>query len=950
VILVKSSLTTFIINSSFSKDFKVKVEKTLQQVMKSKLNYILMLKGPWAIGKTLMLTYIAEELKDKFGDDIAIIYIDLRKELMPSIFYKILRELDDFGIDITFSLFMYLVYKKFVERTHYDPAYEMMPSVRYFLEELSHIFSLTSLGAKLFFAEKLKEFINEKFSDEVAFLKECFGEEYHKKIANILFEKPFEFIQYVGKALAHDIADAIKDEDADAIVIIIDSIEKIDKFTLMALANLISNSMATLFIFSGRLSLDEKAKEILNVVERATLHEVLNNFAKDNRIELLEFSPPDENTLREYLNTYGVTDKELQLEIIKTAVRHPLILELSSRALDYLSKQDFVNSLKQGFFSFVVELFKRVMLKLDENLKRAFIASVLLYSFDEDTIKKLLKRKISLTELINLGIYRRLDENRYEMYDEIRSVLCEFLKNNPVFNELKNKISKYYVSMYKKTKDPKFLLCFIHLIQLIDAEQYLGRLTEILEENFEKANFETCLKILDLFQPQDEQEKYLRELMIHRVFSYTYEVPINELESLLKSCEKLEKKTHLLQLYIGIGYMLLGRKLLKSRKVNQAILMLEKAKTELEKAKIIPKERINVTQHLLKTMCLLGHAYIMAGNIEKAREILENARKLIEGIIRKKKLQLDIGILYGKMSLLLANTLIMTGDYSDAVYFLKKAVKIAKQIQSKRKTVDIISTYGAILESLSIVLVRLGNINEAEAYIREAVKLYETLCHATDFRFAEILNNYGLALATHGEILLRKNKLDAAFARLREAATIFLLSIITSDYQLGEAISNYTRILQLISILLINSKRENEAIDLLEEAIEHVDTALETTHFLVPDLWILRGDLYRFLADILRVIGDFEEAIDSIHMSIGSYETVLKSTAPPDVRAKLGYALAHIVYGDILSEMNDIKGAREKYQEAMKIFEELSSVAEGTTREVIEQMSGKIQEFLETIS
>lgn len=265
------------------------------------------------------------------------------------------------------------------------------------------------------------------------------------------------------------------------------------------------------------------------------------------------------------------------------------------------------------------------------------------------------------------------------------------------------------------------------------------------------------------------------------------------------------------------------------------------AKTQLEKALEISQGAADNKYQLVRTQLQLSSVYFAEGNTERAKDIATRAIDLAE--------QSNIRSLATNGLIDLGNTLVVRGEFNDALNYFSQALKFSQADKARR-------TEARAKLGLASVIVQQGNPDEAISLLREVIDFYQP---------AGYRKETSIALVLLGRAHRNKGEYDIASRIFEE------------QLQLAEGLGDPAQVVashSSIAILLgIEQEKYAEALPHLNESYK-INEAIGAKIGMVYDL-LNRGLLLWQLGRYREARADLDSAFAIADQPEASYKAVL---------------------------------------------------------------------------
>jgi len=684
--------------------------------------YLVFITGIGGIGKTALLRQIAiVKKKELLEQGILPFYMDLDDEMPTSAdLHRLAKALSRTGEKINLFTLFFSLYKRMLEGV--EPAkLEGVPDfIKEFTEEIAKdaLSLIPGAGTISLVAKKIYGFFKRKLSEEEKWLREQLGEDYGEKLSEIIIDTPMELLKGVAKALARDINKAIEKGKIKAVIITIDTTERMRKQDQEVILELLKNTNRLVMVITGR----EPPNTIRN--SKYTLQLIAKNAVKIHKLLALS-----ENDAKEYLKKRGIEDTALQDAIINETGAIPQLLGVAADLLEAFPPEERTKELfktdLQHWEDILMNYIEKLLKHVDAALEEAIYITAIPRKFDRETITVALNKMLTPTiyrKLTQLSFYKTTEDKKYTMHREVREVLLRIMPKEDVEKIVKN-LEEYCNKKYEETEDPAYAAELIYITQIVDENTAMDMVWKAFKENLRKAKYESCQLILDVFQPA-------------------------------RTANKIQRITLQAKLFMEVS------------KIEEAIIVLR----EIEKLDIVPDV---ITLHSLGiALHDLGEAYTKLGDMKSAIEILEKTIMVYNEILKTTENK-DPNIYNSKgMSLqALGETHMRLGNMEIALKKLEESVISYNEALrlTDNNYVEAWNNRGIALQTLSDTYLRLGETEKAIKRLEEAVISYDEALRLMDGKYTEAWNNRGIALQTLGEVYMKIGDRERAIGRLEEA-------------------------------------------------------------------------------------------------------------------------------------------------------------------------------------
>ena len=842
--------------------------------------HLLYITGIGGIGKSTLLRYILWRYSRELEDEaILTFYIDIADRIpITRHLFLLAQKLSQLGVSTDLFYYFYTVYMKCVEGVEPTEITGFPDSFKNILEEIIKQFipgPLVEIGKlvgqavqKLF--GKRKRVLN--------WLRENFGENYQEKIAWLIINRPKLLLQYMVRALAEDINNAINHGKINALLLLVDTAESLKHDDIITIVELFDCIKRILLIIAGR----EINKKLITHSKIVKYRPIIEHH------RLLAIS---EAAAREYLEKRGICDKNLQDVIIEETGAIPQLLAVAT---------ELVNELQALGVSITPEIFKgeaetwreklyeyidRLLSHLKPNERELVIVSAIPRSFNKRILEVMIGRKIfemEFKKLVTKSFYTssEIRKDVYLIHDEVRSAVLRALSRDD-FEHYGYKAIEYLWQEYQRSRDPYYSIELIYILQQIDEKEALKYLDKMFKYFFENAMYETCLQLLDTYNPKIEVNKAEKAWRYGLVLLKLFE--LDSALAILNEFKDFEVKDLASGKIKATIYKLLGEIHMEKGEYNIAIEYLNKAIEIIDGLAKSTREE-DIETFILKSEILDLLVYIHRDRLQQLDQSMMYLNKMIETCDKVLKLtngqhayaMFLKGLAYRRLSDILRDKKKFNRSIEfaqEAIELFNKAIKLTKD-----KYVDILVEKVSTFDALGCSLDALGELEKALEIFREGIK-------------------------TCDKILIITNKRHI-FASLKKAA---LLDSVVS--------------------VLIELQRYDEALETLIQAENACEQVLKLTHNLYIEAWMFKGLILRRKSQILKIKGDLKRALEVAREALNAYKMVLEITNGKDNIAWKGQGDVLLVLGEILLDSNRPNESINILNKAIEAFDRALSLA-----------------------
>jgi tetratricopeptide (TPR) repeat protein/DNA-binding PadR family transcriptional regulator len=456
----------------------------------------------------------------------------------------------------------------------------------------------------------------------------------------------------------------------------------------------------------------------------------------------LQLDGLDESSSRQLLKFKDIDD-EMFKKIYELTKGHPLFLELISSVKDITDKKDIKRYIYEEIFSNLQEREKVLM-----NIFSVFrypVTSRAVFMEDEMDIEV-------LDELVERNLIQEIAYDMYDVHDLVREFF--YIRLPPSIRKRYHlEASKYYI------EDGSTLASIEAQYHLIKADKFEKAASLAIangDEIINKGYLEEFMNVLDEFTNRNTPESYWADIVL----------------------QKAELLTITGDLDTALEYY------------NQAILLSEKAKIPLVKAKSTRKiahiyrtrsdlksaeknyndtlklsKQINDTQGIADIYRGLGEIYGIKGEFEKAIEYLLKGLEFAKSADDLQVLAsayIDLGTVYGNI-----------GDHDKAVEYHEKCIRVLEETGDQY-------SMAKVMNNLGVVYLDKGEADKALKYFEDCIHLSRT---TGDIR------QMGYGLTNASEIYINQTQFDRAKEYLDESIKIF--NKVGDKFKLAGAYCNY---------------------------------------------------------------------------------------------------------------------------------------------------------------
>jgi len=949
------------------------IYKGIDEVIQGKKDkYVFFVTGIGGIGKSALLRELTIVNKYKlFEKSVLPFYMNLDDEMPTSSdLLRLSKALLKVGGETNLFMLFFTLYKRMLEGI--EPAkIEGTPDfIKEFTEEIAMeiLGAIPGIGLISLVAKRIYGFFKKRMSNEEKWLRAELGDNYGEKLSEIIIDTPMELLRGMAKALARDINKAIDEGKIKAVLIAIDTTEKINKRDQNIVLELLRNIDRVIMIITGR----EAPDDIRN--SKYLLKLEANKAVKFHKLLALS-----ESDAKDYLRKRGITEKDISEIIIHETGAIPQLLGVAADLLEAFAPEELKRDLfktnlkhwKEILLNYIEKLLKHV----DASLEEAIYITAIPRIFDKEIIRAALNRMITPTlynKLTKLSFYKPIEGDQYTMHREVREVLLSIMSMRDK-KEVIKKLEKYFMEKYEETDDPRYIAEIIYITGIINEDEALNLLWESFDESLSKARYETCQLLLDAFNPTKDaykiRKKTLQAKLLMRIakleeaIDTILEIDFDDLgddiltwhyvamalqdlgeaytrlgdmknavktlnksvtiyDEILKSTEYKDKSAFNNK---GLALQTLGEILMRLGELEESIKKLEEAIEAYDEAlRLSDNKNVEAWNNKGTSLRELGVNKFRLGRVQEAiKDLNESILSYQEVLKLKDGEDVDAWNNKGLVLQTMGEIYSEVKDMDKAIEMLKEAIDAydeALRLSDNKSTIAL-NNKGSALQDLGYVYMKIRDKENALKMNKEAVDTYNRALELTENRFIEALNNKGIALQVIGEIYMNDGLYEESIRSLKESIRSFDMALELTNNQHIESWNNRGIALEILGELYYNRDDINNSVYYLKEAIKSFDESLKLTSNRNLDAWNNKGIALDMLSQVQIRMSNYDEAIETMLKAIEAYDEALRLTDRKYARAWYNKGSALQVLGELFLKLADKRKAMNSLKEAVKSFE-----------------------------
>ena len=500
----------------------------LNKVKSERRNQISLIIGIGGVGKTWLIKRFLLDV-----DNAIKVYIDMGdKKSFPTPRYVMLRiynELKKSKINMEIFEFLFSFYmqmmegSKGIERIEKQIPRELImflrliPGIAYFVSVADFI---TSMG------RKIHSFLKKRYSSVVSWLKDTLGDEFLKKLVEIIWEDPRKFMFILIDALREDI---VKNKLETPIILVFDRFEYITQEAKEQISRGGYIEVGNLKLTNEDIWLYASLK-IPNCLSIFSSRELpIWATKKKADFNLIKLTVIDSDAAAEYIRKRGISNESLIKRIIDITSGHPLLIALIVDYILTLMEEhgseiafELIEFKSRNLEDLYCEVLNRLESHLSDRIKNLIRLAAIPRFFDFDILAMAVDYPLSISdyvELTNISFIvpkPEIETSVRSVHDFARKVILSgMLKSS--FKKYCEKLIKAFKKKYEETKKIEYLAEYVYLKTQLDEDSAGDELEKLFWSRFKKAKFDESEMLLDAYIPKKLINKIRKNAMISRI-------------------------------------------------------------------------------------------------------------------------------------------------------------------------------------------------------------------------------------------------------------------------------------------------------------------------------------------------------------------------------------------------------------------------------------------------